>query len=54
VNDVFAAVITLFFCEVATHLYYTDTQGRLSYWYLNCFKMGLIAALLADALKLGS
>lgn len=54
VNDVFAAVVTLLFCEVVTHLYYTDTTGSLTLWYLNCFKIGLIAALLADAVKLGS
>ncbi|KAL4458095.1 hypothetical protein ABPG75_012960 [Micractinium tetrahymenae] len=54
VNDVFAAVVTLLFCEVVTHLYYTDTTGSLTLWYLNCFKIGLIAAMLADAAKLGS
>ncbi|KAL4432815.1 hypothetical protein ABPG77_008141 [Micractinium sp. CCAP 211/92] len=54
VNDVFAAVVTLLFCEVATYLYYTDTSGSLTLWYLNCFKVGLIASLLADAAKLGS
>lgn len=54
VNDVFAAVVTLLFCEVVTHLHYTDTTGSLTLWYLNCFKMGLIASLLADAIKLGS
>lgn len=54
VNDVLAAVVTLFFCEVVTHLYYTDNSNSLVLWYLNCFKMGLIASMLADAAKLGS
>ena len=56
INDVFAAVITLLFCEVITHLYYTQPAGQrsLRLWFANCSKMGLIASLLADAAKLGS
>lgn len=54
VNDVFAAVVTLLFCEVVTHLYYTAEKPTLRLWFLNCFKLGLIASLLADAAKLGS
>ncbi|EFN58679.1 hypothetical protein CHLNCDRAFT_140276 [Chlorella variabilis] len=54
VNDVLAAVITLMFCEVVTHLYYSTEKPSLFIWFLNNFKMGLIAAMLADAAKLGS
>lgn len=54
INDVFAAVITLLFCEVVTHLYRTDTTNSYILWFMNCFKQGLIASLLADAAKLGS
>lgn len=53
VNDVFAAVVTLMFCEVVTHFYYTN-PGSLRLLFANCFKMGLTASLLADAAKLGS
>lgn len=54
VNDVFAAVITLLFCEVVTHLYYTSDGPSLRLLFANCFKMGLTASLLADAIKLSS
>jgi hypothetical protein len=54
VNDVLAAAITLTFCEAVTHCYYTANEPSLSLWFANCFKLGLIASLLADAAKLGS
>jgi hypothetical protein len=54
VNDVLAAVITLMFCEIVTHLYYTADKPSLFLWFLNNFKVGLIASLLSDAAKLGS
>lgn len=40
--------------QVITHLYYTAEKPGLRLWFANCFKMGLIASLLADAAKLGS
>ena len=52
INDVLAAVVTLMFCEVVTHVHYT--RPTLLSWFANHFKMGVIAALLSDAAKLGS
>lgn len=40
--------------QVVTHLYYSAEKPSLRLWFANCFKMGLIASLLADAAKLGS
>lgn len=54
INDVFAAVVALLLCEAVTHLYYTSPDPPLRLWFANCFKMGVYAAMIADAAKLGS
>lgn len=54
INDVLAAVVTLIFYEVVTQAFYTAKNPPLRLWFANFFKMGVVAALMADAIKLGS
>lgn len=54
VNDVLAAVITMVFYEVVSNAFYSAARPSLRLWFANFFKMGVVAALMADAIKLGS
>lgn len=54
INDVLAAVVTLVFVEVVSYIYWTAPRVTLRLNLINSFKNGVIAALIADALKLGS
>ena len=53
VNDIFAATVTLFACELVTDLYYRAEKPSLRLWFAHCFKNGFVLALIADAVKLG-
>lgn len=53
-NDVLAAVITMVFYEVVSNAFYSAERPSLRLWFANFFKMGVVAALMADAIKLGS
>ena len=52
INDVIAAAVTVGFCEVISKAYWSAETPTLGLTYLNNFKLGVIAALIADALKL--
>lgn len=52
INDVVAAAVTVGFCEVVSILYWSAETPGLGLLFLNCFKLGVIAALIADAFKL--
>jgi hypothetical protein len=54
VNDILAAVVTLLFYEAVSAAFYGASKPTLRLWFANYFKMGLVAATMADALKLGS
>lgn len=54
INDIFAAVVTLIFYELITHLYYTAPVKTLKLQFANYFKIGLVSASLAECLKLGA
>ena len=54
INDVVAAAVTLAFCEIVSLMYWSAPVKTLKLLLLNCFKLGVIAALMADAMKLGS
>ena len=54
VNDVVAAVVTLAFVEVVAYFYWSAPKITLRLNLINSFKNGVIAALIADSLKLGS
>lgn len=54
INDVVAAALTVAFCEVVSSLYYgAAPRPPLKLLFLQCFKIGIICALIADAFKLG-
>ncbi len=53
INDVVAAAVTVAFCELCSSAYYGAERKTLKLLIVNCFKLGVIAALVADALKLG-
>jgi len=53
INDVLAAVVTVIFYEVVSALFYGTKRPSLRAWFANYFKLGLVAAAMADALKLG-
>lgn len=53
INDVVAAALTVAFCEVVSAQYYTAPRITLKLQFANCFKIGIISALMADAFKLG-
>lgn len=52
INDVIAAATTVGFCEVVSQAYWSADSPGLALVFLNLFKLGVIAALIADALKL--
>lgn len=52
INDVIAAATTVGFCEVVSRAYWSADSPGLALAFLNFFKLGVIAALIADALKL--
>eukprot|EP00803_Ostreobium_quekettii_P006562 evm.model.scf_488EXC.4 EVM.evm.TU.scf_488EXC.4 scf_488EXC:22155-22922(+) len=54
INDVVAAVVTLAFVEIVSYFYWTAPKITLKLNLINSFKNGVIAALIADALKLGA
>ena len=54
INDVLAGVLTVAFYEAVTRAFYTAERFTLRLLFLNFFKIGVAAALLADAVKLGS
>jgi hypothetical protein len=53
INDVLAAVLTLLFYEAVSRAFYAAERRTLRLWFAQWFKLGLVAALLVDALKLG-
>ena len=53
INDVVAAAVSVAFCEVVSYTYYSAPQVTLKLVFLNAFKMGVTAAFIADAWKLG-
>lgn len=52
INDVIAAATTVGFCEVVSRAYWSASSPGLALSFLNFFKLGVIAALIADAFKL--
>jgi len=52
INDVIAAATTVGFCEVVSRAYWSSPSPGLALAFLNSFKLGVIAALIADAFKL--
>lgn len=52
INDVIAAATTVAFCEVVSKAYWSASSPGLALAFLNFFKLGVIAALIADAFKL--
>ncbi len=52
INDVIAAATTVGFCEVVSRAYWSSPSPGLALVFLNYFKLGVIAALIADAFKL--
>lgn len=53
INDVFAGIVTLIFYEVVTTIFYSTPNPSLKLWFANYFKIGVVVAMLADAVKLG-
>ena len=53
INDVLAAVITLLFYDIVSRAFYRSPTRPLRLWMANWFKIGVTAALMADAIKLG-
>ena len=54
INDVLAAVITMVFYEVVSSAFYGADKPSLRLWFANFFKLGVVCALLAEAVKLGA
>ena len=52
INDVVAAAITVAYVEISSYIYYTADVVTLKLLFANSFKLGVIAALMADAFKL--
>lgn len=52
INDVVAAATTVAFCEIVSKIYWSASSPGLALVFLNFFKLGVIAALVADAFKL--
>ena len=52
INDVIAAAVTVGFCEVISKAYWSAENPSLALTFANFFKLGVIAALIADAFKL--
>lgn len=53
INDIVAAALTAAFTESISAIYYSAPRPTLLLVFFNAFKMGVIAALTADAFKLG-
>jgi hypothetical protein len=53
INDVLAAVLTMVFYEAVSSAFYSASNPPLRLWFANFFKVGVVAALMADAVKLG-
>lgn len=53
INDVLAAVITMALYEAVSAAFYGSANPPLRLWFANFFKVGVVAALMADAVKLG-
>ncbi|KAK9803917.1 hypothetical protein WJX72_004830 [[Myrmecia] bisecta] len=52
INDVVAAAVTVAYVEVTSYIYYQADVVTLKLQFANSFKLGVVAALLADAMKL--
>jgi len=53
INDVLAAIITLVFYEIVSSNFYGSKNPSLLLWFANSFKIGVVVAFMADAIKLG-
>lgn len=53
INDILAAIITLVFYEIVSKAFYGAAKPSLRLWFANCFKIGVVVAMMADAVKLG-
>jgi len=53
INDAFAAIVTLIFYEIVSASYYNAKVKTLRLQFANLFKIGVVTACLADAVKLG-
>lgn len=53
INDVVAAAVTVAFCELCSSAFYGAERKTLKLLVINCFKLGVITALVSDAFKLG-
>lgn len=53
INDVLAAMAMLLFHEVVTKAFYEAETKSMRLWLANTFKAGLVASMVADAIKLG-
>ncbi|KAK9827292.1 hypothetical protein WJX81_001148 [Elliptochloris bilobata] len=53
INDVVAAAVTVAFCELCSSAFYGAARKTVKLLVVNCFKLGVIAALISDAFKLG-
>ena len=53
INDVVAAAVTVAFCELCSSAFYGAERKTLKLLVINFFKLGVIAALISDAFKLG-
>ena len=52
INDVVAAATTVGFCEIVSIAFWSADEPGLWRLFANCFKLGVQAALIADAFKL--
>ena len=54
INDVVAGALCVFVYETITRWYYKTNRPGRRLEFVNCFKLGLVYSLIADAFKLGS
>ena len=54
INDVVAGALCVFVYETITRWYYKTNRPGRKLEFVNCFKLGLVYSLIADAFKLGS
>ena len=54
INDVVAGALCVFVYETITRWYYKTSRPGRKLEFVNCFKLGLVYSLIADAFKLGS
>ena len=52
IKDVIAAAVTVGFCEYVSKAYWSTENPSLALTFANFFKLGVTAALIADAFKL--